>query len=96
VIEHCWNGSSPLNVHGGGIRSHGVDLTITNSRISNCTSFFDGGGIWAINSDIVVDNCLIVDNYASEGGNGGGINLENCPSAQITNSLIARNATTGN
>ncbi len=95
VIEHCFNGSSPWNVHGGGIRSEGVDLTITNSRISNCTSFYDGGGIWALEAEIVVDNCLIVDNYASEGGNGGGINFENCPSAQVTNSVIARNSTTG-
>ncbi len=96
VIEHCWNGSSPINVHGGGIRSNGADITIRNSRISNCTSFFDGGGIWAINANIIVDHCTIVDNYASELGNGGGINLEYCPTAQITNSLFVRNSTTGN
>ncbi len=95
VIEHCFHGSSPLNVNGGGIRSLGVELTVTNTRISDCQAYYDGGGIFAIDADIIIDNCIIVNNSANDGGNGGGINFENCPNACVTNSTIAYNRSTG-
>ena len=95
IMEYTYHVSSPLNVDGGAIRALGTDLTVTNCRISNCQAFYDGGGIFAREANIIIDNCLIVDNLADEGGNGGGINLENCTSAVITNNTIAFNRTTG-
>ncbi|TKJ41225.1 hypothetical protein CEE37_06050 [candidate division LCP-89 bacterium B3_LCP] len=96
VIDNCNIPSgTPSTKLGGGIYTNGVDITVTNSRISNCDAYWHGGGIYASSANIVVDYCLIVDNTATSGANGGGIYLMNCDNAVITNSEIARNSATG-
>ena len=96
VIDNCNIPSgSPYTMRGGGIYSNGCAVTITNTRISNCDAYWDGGGIYAAGASITVDHCLIVDNEAIMGANGGGIFIYNCPGAQITYNVIARNASTG-
>lgn len=83
------------SVKGGGIYAHGVDLEVTNTRISNCDAYWHGGGIYAENAAILVNNCVVTDNEATLGANGGGIYLDDCVNAQILNSIIARNKATG-
>lgn len=97
IIDHCYvnSGYLPPYLYGGGIYVSGADITVSNTRISNCEAFWDGAGIYADGADITVDHCLIVDNEAIQGANGGGILLNNCVAAQIKNSVIARNSATG-
>ena len=80
---------------GGGIHSNGVVLTVSHSRISNCDSYWGGGGMYIQDAaGVTIEECLIVDNLANL-DNGGGILLNNCSGATITNCVIARNASTG-
>jgi len=96
IIEYCSNGTTPYYTYGGGIFSNGVDLNITNSRISNCSAYWDGGGMYCNNgAQIIVDHCMITDNQAISGANGGGIYFSGCSNCEITNSIIARNGATG-
>ncbi len=96
VIDNCnIPSSAPYSMKGGGIYTNGVDITVSNTRISNCDAYWDGGGIYASNAAIVVDHCLIVDNTAISGANGGGIYLYNSSGAIITYNVIARNSDTG-
>lgn len=91
VIDNCkiyWS----LYLPGGGIHTNGVDITVTNTRISNCGAYgyWFGGGIRAENASITVEKCLIVDNTDSS-GTGGGISLVDCHGASIMYNEIARN-----
>ena len=95
IIDNCKNGTTPYYIYGGGIYSNGVPITITNSRISECDAYWNGGGIYADGANIIIDHCIIVDCEAFSGANGGGIYLNNCSDASITNSIIARNISTG-
>lgn len=96
VIDNCNIPSgAPYSMKGGGIYTNGVDITVNNTRISNCDAYWDGGGIYANSANITVDHCLIVDNTATSGANGGGIYLNNCAEAYITYNVIARNSATG-
>ena len=95
VIDHCKNSIQPYYRYGGGIYTDEVDITVTNSRISFCEAYWDGGGIYADDSNILIDKCLIVDNTAISGANGGGIYLNNCDEAMVSNCVIARNNATG-
>ncbi len=95
VIEYCKHPSGLPVQYGGGIYINGVDLAITNSRISNCWNYWNGAGIYATNASILIENCVITDNEAAQGSNGGGIYLNSCNASQIVNNIIARNAATG-
>ena len=97
VIDHCYvnSGYLPPYLYGGGIYTNAVNITVRNSRISNCKAFWDGGGIYANNADILVDHCLISGNEAISGANGGGILLYGCPASTIQHSVIAGNKATG-
>jgi hypothetical protein len=96
VIDNCKIPSGvPSAVKGGGIYTNSVNLSITNTRISNCDAYWDGGGIYADNAAITVENFLIVDNTATLGANGGGIYLNNCNGVVIRYNEIARNSATG-
>lgn len=86
---------SPSSLKGGGMFSDGVSLTVSNTRISNCDAYWHGGGIYAQYANIVIDHCLIVDNEATLGANGGGIYLYNCSEAAVSYCVIARNSATG-
>lgn len=90
IIDNCKNISYP-NYYGAGIYTNGVDVTIRNSRITNCQAS-SGGGIYATgNAAITIDNSIVAKCTA---GNGAGIYLVSCPNAQITNSVIFRNKST--
>jgi hypothetical protein len=96
VIDNCnIPSSAPITKLGGGIYTNGADITVTNTRVSNCDAYWHGGGIYASAADITVDHCLIVDNEATLGANGGGIYLMGCENASITHSEIARNHASG-
>ncbi len=96
VIDNCDIPSgTPSTMKGGGIFTDGVDITVTNSRISNCDNYWAGGGIYALGASIIVENCLIVDNTATLGANGGGIYLYNSGGSAIMYNEIARNSATG-
>lgn len=92
VVEYCTQAGSTV---GGGIFTQSVPITVTNTRISNCTTAGGGGGIYANSANIVVDHCLIVSNNCPSGGNGGGIYLLNCSAPRISGSVIAYNTDTG-
>jgi len=96
IIDNCKNGTTPYYIYGGGIYTNGVNLTITNTRISECDAYWDGGGIYAHNgANITLDHCMVVDCEAISGANAGGIYLINSPESILTNSIIARNGGTG-
>ena len=95
VIDYCYHGIQPYYSYGGGVYSDGVAVTISNTRISNCSNYWEGGGIYADEADVLIENCLIVDNTAASGSNGGGVCLNNCEAAQVLNCEIARNSATG-
>ncbi len=94
VIDHCYH--SYMSFMGGGLYVEGITLAVTNSRVSFCEGFPDGGGILAFNAFLTVDNCIIADNSALEMGNAGGICFWMCPGGSITNSIVARNRATSN
>ena len=92
IIDNCKNTGSATS--GGGIYSAAA-ITISNSRISNCQTNADGGGISVDEANITVDHCLIVNNAASNYSNGGGIYLNATQNALITQCVIAHNSATG-
>ncbi|MBU1652142.1 right-handed parallel beta-helix repeat-containing protein [bacterium] len=96
AIDNCNIPSgSPISMKGGGVYINGVAMTVSNCRISNCDAYWDGGGIYAQNANVIITNNLIVDNAATSGANGGGIVVYNCTEAMITYNEIARNSATG-
>lgn len=95
VIDYCYHGIQPYNNNGGGIYSDGVAVSISNTRVSNCSNYWDGGGIYAKAANVIIDRCLIVDNTAASGSNGGGIFLKDCTEATVTYCIVARNSATG-
>ena len=96
VIDNVYHPTSvPWTYYGGGIYVAGVDITVSNTRISDCHNPNYGGGIYAEYANILVDNCLIVDCSAYSGGSGGGICLRYCNDAVVTNAVVARNSATG-
>lgn len=91
VIDNCKNTGS---INGGGVYCDKVIVIIRNSRISNCELGENGAGagIYASEADILVEQCLITNNSAE---NGGGINMSNCKGAVVRHSAFANNKTTG-
>jgi hypothetical protein len=90
VIDNCYYST------GGGLSIRSVALTVSNSRISNCTGTYPGGGgVYVNGANAIIDHCLIVGNNAPSGGNGGGVFFENCPAPQIKNSVVCYNTDTG-
>jgi len=102
TLEYCVldnaviSSGTPSSYKGGGIFSDGVGLSISHTRISNCDAYWGGGGMYIQNApDLIVEHCLIVDNEATLGANGGGIYLYGCAQAAISYNVIARNSATG-
>jgi hypothetical protein len=87
--------SQPNSYHGGGIYINGVDLTISNTRVSNCSAQGDGGGIYAYIAAVTIDHCLIVENEEYAYNAGGGIALDECDGALVTHCIIAHNSSNG-
>jgi len=79
-------------VYIAGIMVYGGDgITMTNSRVSNCSSVNYGAGIYAKNAQVHIESCRIVDNYTDSHPEGTGILLDNCDGAQILRNVIAYN-----
>ena len=92
VIEYCYH--NYIYYFGAGIYNEGVNMSITHCRLSNCESFADGGAIYCGNVRIEISDCLIINNQATNEGNGGGICLYNCNQALISNNIVAFNTCT--
>ena len=95
IIDNVANGITPYNQYGGGIYVEDVPISITNSRISYCDAYWHGAGIYANAANVTIDNCVITDNTATSGANGGGVYFYNCTEPSITNCIVARNSATG-
>lgn len=85
----------PSTYNGGGISIDSVDVTISNTRISNCSAQGSGGGIYAKAAAVTIDHCLIIGNEEYNHNCGGGIALYNCGGVLITHSIIAFNSSNG-
>ena len=83
------------NCQSNGIYSNKVNIGVAHTRISNCTSSTDGAGIYAYSTTLTVENCVIVNNTASNYKDGGGILLNSCTEVMIRHSIIAYNKSTG-
>ncbi len=94
VIEWC-NYPSGAVYYGLGMYIQNVGISVTNSRISNCWSYWDGAGMYVTGAAVTIDHCTITDNTAGSGANGGGIVLSSANNSSITNCIIARNGATG-
>ncbi len=75
---------------GGGIYNAGM-LSIYSTEISNNKSEWHGGGIWMAhnNTELYVENCVIKDNRANNGG--GGFGAYRGESFEFKNTLIVNN-----
>ncbi|TKJ40816.1 hypothetical protein CEE37_07580 [candidate division LCP-89 bacterium B3_LCP] len=91
VIDHCYHDWTVFLNVGAGLYVEAVDLTVSNSRISNCLNVWDGGGIYAFAANIVIENCLITGNSTEGEVNAGGIFLMNSDGAIVRNCVIADN-----
>jgi hypothetical protein len=91
VIEEAYNGGTA--VFGGGVYIMGNYLTLRHTRISRCQTLEDGGGLYAYYSPaLVVDSCIVDSCIADIGG---GIYINMSHGAQVKNSVITRNKSTG-
>jgi len=94
VIDHCYmpsyNGpSASITVKGS------LGLTLKHSRISNAACNNDHGGVYASNTIILIDSCVIRDNSAVNHPKGMGVFLENCDGSQILHTVISGNTSDG-
>lgn len=92
VIAYCYRPENPYVGYGAGIYVGGIPLTVLNSRISNCVSYYDGAGIYGdFASGMTIENCIIANNSAIYGCYGGGVYLIYADDVTIKNSIIANN-----
>jgi hypothetical protein len=90
VVDGAYNGTVS---HGAGIYVERNTTTIRNSRISNCEAYYDGGGIYAfLSSLLLIEECLIEN---CESNYGGGIQLNASSGAQVRNCTIIHNTSWG-
>ena len=96
VVEYAKNPMVPYLIYGAGIYLNGIAIDITNSRISYCSAYWDGAGVYASNvTGMTIDNCIVNNNEAPSGANGGGILFDSCNDCSVTNSMVFRNSATG-
>jgi hypothetical protein len=68
---------------GGGVTLRGITLSGGSSA--------NGGAVYANNSNLTIERCIITGNSAQT--NGGGVYLSYCPQVEISNSLLQGNST---
>lgn len=93
VIDYCVvdGGMATGDYHSVVSIFGGSSLTLTHSRISNNTSGFEGGGVFARNTVLLIDSCRIINNHQLSKGKGVGICIWECSDSKILNSVIAYN-----
>ncbi len=94
VIDHCYmpsyNGpSASITVNGS------LGLTLKHSRISNAACNNDHGGVYAYNTVVVIDSCVIRNNSAVNHPKGMGVFLDHCDGSQILHTIISANNSDG-
>jgi hypothetical protein len=96
LIDNVNNPYSSPALYGGGVYSSGVALSLSHSTITNNDCYYGGAGMYLQGlSSLVVDYCLITDNNAVSGSNGGGIYLLQTNGAVVSHNIIARNSASG-
>ena len=95
-INGCVIESNTCDVagNGGGIYADSSFVTLRETTVTgnDCYSGYgnagaNGGGLWAQSSELIIERCEFIDNYA---GDGGGLYLYDCD-AQISQTVIAGN-----
>ncbi len=74
--------------YAGGIKSSGVNLTLTRVKITGNSGHF-GGGVYFKDGTLNMTDCLVSDNSST--GSGGGINLSGSGSSTITGTTVTGN-----
>jgi hypothetical protein len=92
VIDNCFLDFSmeyfaSINIYNGG-----QGLYLKHSRVTNANMTYYGGGVYAKDASVLIDSCLISDNFQNNSARGAGIYLVGCNGAQIIHSLIGYNA----
>ena len=83
------NGAAPSGETGGGIRYSGTNLlTLSNIRITGCSSSFDGGGLYGNSGDMTITNLTISNCSATR--KGGGLYI-NSGIIQVSNATFSNN-----
>ncbi len=76
---------------GGGIACYSSSPTIRSCKIISCQmdgAAGGGGGLYVMNADPLIDNCIFFNNYSKK--NGGGIYFENSQTT-LLNSIVKQN-----
>lgn len=91
VVDNCYldfsmNYFASINVYNGGL-----GLSLTHSRVTNADSYFYGSGVFVNNASILIDSCLISNNYLANNPRGLSVYLVDCNDAQVLNSEFGHN-----
>jgi hypothetical protein len=89
TIENCLITLNSSGSYGGGVCMHGG--TIKNSIISHNITNNGGGGIQCQFTDILVENCQILNNSTYDYGWGGGLNVETSHKVTVKNCTFSGN-----
>jgi len=81
--------------HGGGIRIRASNATVRNCVVTDNRAYLFGGGIWVQGGAPRIEGNRIEGNVASQGGSGGGINLENTAATLVDNEIVGNSITGG-
>jgi len=81
-----------FEIEGGAIWVYGgADPLIQNCRIKDCTATSYGGGVYADNSNMILENSELMDCFASDGGGGIMISGEESISTVIYKTILSNN-----
>ena len=97
ILDYCVFEYAQGNEWGGALHIDLVDMTIKNSEFRYGKCIYYAPGIFAKNSNILVDHCLFEENEAGTDGynGGGGITLVDCLNAKIQYSIFRNNKCIG-
>ena len=76
--------------HGGGVRLRDSDALVVGNVITDNIGYLYGGGVWVQRGGPTLQNNRIADNRVTDGGDGGGVELED------TQAVLSGNTVSGN